>query len=577
MLRLIVGLSSILCFLTPIASPAQSGEDDIETMREKAEKGDLESQNNLGYSYSKGDGVEKDIPKAISWYRKAAEGGYAKSQSNLGNCYLAGAGVPKDTVQALLWLEKAAVQGYAKAQYNMGVLYEKGGRMLKRDTKKAAEWYMKAANQGYGNAFNNLAGLYMAGDGVPMDWKEAFKWSKKGSEHGNVLSDVSLGQFYLSGIPTVIEKDRIKAYHHLRLAATKLSGLPELDALLEQAKPQNQAEWTAKMSDDLCTKFTGHEQVEPNQRSFLRIQFYAKQLFDADYPDYQQLMKSAPKVKAPDLQKSVLTGMFETCPAYGAKFGFDNVHPELYQLVNDRTCDCFTKDLGNYSIKIGDEKAEEHWQMIRQKCALQFMESTDSVAKNTIEAIAKDLQNRKPAKTDKETKEQTHRFLNNLYGSFMMQCAAVRNLYAQYILDANADAAYEFLLFTPERMGLIQNVVMPLKQNNKKDLAKAFKNEESFKNNQSVIAELMPILKKQPKIAPMLSKQEMTQQGFIEEFTMLSVETKAVEYQIKLIYDKLGDMDELIGLEYIPKNKIPKKRLKDLENKAASMSIARPK
>jgi Sel1 repeat len=577
MLRLTVALSSILCFFNPTFSHAQKGDegDDIETMRAKAEKGDLESQNNMGYSYQKGDGVEKDVTKAISWYRKAAESGYAKSQSNMANCYLAGFGLPRDTTKAVFWMEKAAAQGYAKAQYNLGVLYEKGSRVTPQDSKKAAEWYRKAANQGYGNAINNLAGMYMRGDGVEQDLKEAVKWSKLGAEQGNVLCKAFIGQFYLTGIPSIIEKDRVKAYHYLSEAVAE--GLPGMDTFLLKAMPQNQVEMTAKMSEDLCHKFTGQQEVDADQRSFLRIQFYAKQLFDADYPDYQQLIKFAPKVQSEDLQKAVLTNMFETCPAYGAKYGFDNVRPALYQPANEGVCNCFTKDLGKYRIKLGDEKGDKYWQDIREKCLMNFMESQDSAAQNAIGVIAKDIGKRKPAKTDDETREQTQYFLNNLYGSFMMQCASVRNLYAQFLLDANADADYQTLLFTPERLRLIQNVVMPLKQNDVKSLAKAFKSELYFKKSELVINELLPILKKQPKIAPMLSKQDMTQQGLVEEYTMLSVETKKIEYQLKLIYDKLGDMDELIGLEYIPKNKIPKKRLKALEEMVSTMSIGTQK
>jgi TPR repeat protein len=44
-----------------------------------AKQGDPLSQHNLGYCYENGEGVEKDIKKAIEWYQKAAKQGHEDS------------------------------------------------------------------------------------------------------------------------------------------------------------------------------------------------------------------------------------------------------------------------------------------------------------------------------------------------------------------------------------------------------------------------------------------------------------------------------------------------------------------
>ena len=64
--------------------------------RDKAEKGDAGAQNNLGFCYSKGQGVVKDEVEAVHWYRKAAGQNLALAQNNLGLCYAKGEGVAKD-------------------------------------------------------------------------------------------------------------------------------------------------------------------------------------------------------------------------------------------------------------------------------------------------------------------------------------------------------------------------------------------------------------------------------------------------------------------------------------------------
>ena len=55
--------------------------------RVAAEKGDAESQLNLGVCYFNGNGVEKDLAEAVKWYRKAAEQGLKEAQYQLAQCY----------------------------------------------------------------------------------------------------------------------------------------------------------------------------------------------------------------------------------------------------------------------------------------------------------------------------------------------------------------------------------------------------------------------------------------------------------------------------------------------------------
>jgi serine/threonine protein kinase len=62
--------------------------------------------------------------KAIKWYRKAAEQGNASAQNNLGFCYEYGEGVEQDYEEAIKWYRKAAEQGNASAQYSLDELYK---------------------------------------------------------------------------------------------------------------------------------------------------------------------------------------------------------------------------------------------------------------------------------------------------------------------------------------------------------------------------------------------------------------------------------------------------------------------
>ena len=58
--------------------------------------------------YVRGDGIPKNDPEALYWWRKAAEQGEPCAAYNLGCCYKKGEGVPKDYIQAAFWYRKAA-------------------------------------------------------------------------------------------------------------------------------------------------------------------------------------------------------------------------------------------------------------------------------------------------------------------------------------------------------------------------------------------------------------------------------------------------------------------------------------
>src|SRR5580693_9476333 len=70
-------------------------------VRAKAEKGDAQSQYELGEAFATGRlGMAKDEVEAVKWYSEAAEQNLAAAQGNLGLCYANGQGVAQDYVEA---------------------------------------------------------------------------------------------------------------------------------------------------------------------------------------------------------------------------------------------------------------------------------------------------------------------------------------------------------------------------------------------------------------------------------------------------------------------------------------------
>ena len=120
--------------LTPTGSGAKAADNKIEaaapatkakdlTPEEKLSKtkrdakaGHAGAQNNLGVMYENGDGVPKDLAKAVEWWQKAAAQGNAIAQYLLGRMHWLGEGVSKNHVLAYAWLNLSAAQGFDAAK-----------------------------------------------------------------------------------------------------------------------------------------------------------------------------------------------------------------------------------------------------------------------------------------------------------------------------------------------------------------------------------------------------------------------------------------------------------------------------
>ena len=127
---------------------------DINTLMERAQKGDASSQNSLGLMYDNGQGVPQDYVQSMKWFRLAADQGFANAQYNLAVMYDNGQGVPKDYVQAVKWYRLAADQGAASAQNNLGLMYAKG-QGVPQDYVLAYMWINLAAAQGNADTTEN--------------------------------------------------------------------------------------------------------------------------------------------------------------------------------------------------------------------------------------------------------------------------------------------------------------------------------------------------------------------------------------------------------------------------------------
>ncbi len=200
-----------------------------------AEKGDAEAQYNLGFMYSKGQGVSQDHKEAVKWFRLAAKQGDSIAQHQLGVMYRDGQGVSQNYIEAIKWFRLAAEQGDSWGQHDLGAMYSLG-QGVPQDQKEANKWIRLAAEQGLKYSQYELGFSYEFGIDVPQDSTEAakwyhraakqsydhasaIKWFRESAEDGDRAGQYAIGKFYEIG--RVVSQDYAEALKWYRLAANQ--------------------------------------------------------------------------------------------------------------------------------------------------------------------------------------------------------------------------------------------------------------------------------------------------------------------------------------------------------------------
>ena len=142
-----------------VAYSDKAKEDRFESKFERytfmAEDGVSYAQNIVGLMYEEGLEVQKDLGKALKWYRLAAQQGLAKAQFNLALCYKMAKGCEEDYVEAREIFIEATHQEHNRSFYHLADMYEKG-LGVEVDMKKAHELYKQSALNGYKPAYKKL-------------------------------------------------------------------------------------------------------------------------------------------------------------------------------------------------------------------------------------------------------------------------------------------------------------------------------------------------------------------------------------------------------------------------------------
>lgn len=179
--------------------------------RVAAELGNPTAQNNLGWLYANGLGVERDQKEAYKWYSLAAEQDEIYALSNLGDFYANGVVVEEDQAKAVEYYTRAADKGLAMAQTRLGCAYFHG-QGTKQDQEKAVQLFLKAAEQGDSDAQYILGICFHEGIGTAKDDQVGIKWYRKAAEAGNTNAQCNLGIMLFFGEGTEPNQQEAKEW-----------------------------------------------------------------------------------------------------------------------------------------------------------------------------------------------------------------------------------------------------------------------------------------------------------------------------------------------------------------------------
>jgi len=215
--------------------------------------GSAASQYALAMAKLGGIGTQSSISEAVQLLEQAAAQDYPEAQTMLGLLYGEGEGVKRDVPKALALLERSAAKGEAAAQQELGRRYRYGDGVDQNDAR-ALHWLQLAADQGRDEAMAQLASMYSNGEGVETNHDLAMYWNQRSAIYDNVSAAFNIAYALENGHGAPVDYSRAMTLYRLAADRGHVTAINNIGALYENGYgvPQNYAEaikWYRKAAD----------------------------------------------------------------------------------------------------------------------------------------------------------------------------------------------------------------------------------------------------------------------------------------------------------------------------------------
>jgi len=133
-----INIPTITALLTLFLFSSAFGSN-LEKELKLANEGDMSSQLRLAHAYRFGKSVDQDYDKSLSWYRKSALQGQYIAQGDLGYMYSVGEGIEKNLIQAYAWMSASIKNGPEGWKVSMLAKKEKISKELSQQDLDSAK------------------------------------------------------------------------------------------------------------------------------------------------------------------------------------------------------------------------------------------------------------------------------------------------------------------------------------------------------------------------------------------------------------------------------------------------------
>ena len=162
---------------------------------------------------------ENLVEQAINFYEQGHELGDLRCTQRLGVIYYNGEGVSRDLNKAIEYMEIAAENNAPHAMYVLGVAYLRLNRFKEKTEEIAKELLLGAyeLKSPYAAEYLAFISLNEFNEGKTIDKQKLLEYINFGAEHGLTESIFQYGYIYEKGI--AVRKDNEKAYYYYSLSA----------------------------------------------------------------------------------------------------------------------------------------------------------------------------------------------------------------------------------------------------------------------------------------------------------------------------------------------------------------------
>ena len=177
----------------------------------------LDKENNnclflMGRAFDNGNGIDKDIGKAKTYYRRVIDECsdkkvISKAQGNLAIILWNEINSESDKLTVIQLYKESIKNGNEVSMYNLGKIFDDGNK-VDRDYLVAYDYYRMAAEHNYPDAQAELGWMYEKGHGVPQDYYKSSYWYNLAAKNNHLVAMVNLGNHYMNGNGVECNKEK---------------------------------------------------------------------------------------------------------------------------------------------------------------------------------------------------------------------------------------------------------------------------------------------------------------------------------------------------------------------------------